>query len=266
MGVKDIVNAGLARATGYQLTRVKGSRPGGPPSGPERPAKARRALPGFYDDEAKAIIQRVKPWTMTNHTRLWALIVATRYVADHRIPGDYVECGVWRGGSTQAAALALMGRGDTDRHLHLFDTFEGMPPPTDKDRHFGGRPAAAMLEESDRSSSVWAVAGLEDVRDGMSRIGYPADRIHFHPGLVEETIPEQAPERIAILRLDTDWYESTRHELEHLYDRVPSGGVIVLDDYGYWQGAGEAVDEFLASTGARLLLVPMASGRIAVKP
>jgi O-methyltransferase len=123
-----------------------------------------------------------------------------------------------------------------------------------------------MLQESDRSSSVWAVAGLDDVRDGMSRIGYPAERIHFHPGLVEETIPEHAPEQIAILRLDTDWYESTRHELEHLYDRVPSGGVIVLDDYGYWQGAGEAVDEFLARTGARLLLAPMASGRIAVKP
>jgi hypothetical protein len=110
------------------------------------------------------------------------------------------------------------------------------------------------------------VAGLEDVRAGMQETGYPSQRIHFHPGLVEETIPAQAPDRIAILRLDTDWYESTRHELDHLYDRVPSGGVVVIDDYGFWKGAQRAVDEFLERTGARLLLLPMASGRITVKP
>jgi hypothetical protein len=263
MGLKDIVNAGLGRSTGYRLTRVAGPRDAAPA---KRAARARKPLPGHYDEPAKAIIRRVKPWTMTNHTRLFALIVATRYVADHRIPGDYVECGVWRGGSTQAAALALMERGDTNRHLHLFDTFEGMPPPTDKDLDHRGRPADELLAASERTSALWAVASLDDVRDGMSRIGYPAEKVHFHPGLVEDTIPGLAPERIAILRLDTDWYESTRHELEHLYDRVPSGGVILFDDYGYWQGAGRAVDEFLERTGERLLLVPMASGRIAVKP
>jgi O-methyltransferase len=100
----------------------------------------------------------------------------------------------------------------------------------------------------------------------MDETGYPRERVHLHPGLVEETIPEHAPERIALLRLDTDWYESTRHELEHLYDRVPSGGVVLLDDYGYWQGAREAVDEFLERSGERLLLAPMGSGRLAVKP
>jgi hypothetical protein len=85
-------------------------------------------------------------------------------------------------------------------------------------------------------------------------------------GKVEDTIPGHAPEQIAILRLDTDWYESTRHELEHLYPRLSSGGVLLLDDYGYWEGAREAVDEFLAQTGERLLLTRMASGRLAVKP
>ena len=113
---------------------------------------------------------------------------------------------------------------------------------------------------------MWAVAGLDDVRAGMAETGYPAERVHFHPGPVEDTIPAAAPDAIAILRLDTDWYGSTRHELEHLYDRVPSGGVLILDDYGFWQGARDAVEEFLDRTGARLLLAPMASGRIAVKP
>ena len=113
---------------------------------------------------------------------------------------------------------------------------------------------------------MWAIASLEDVQAGMAETGYPAERVHFHQGLVEDTIPAQAPEQIAILRLDTDWYASTRHELDHLYDRVPSGGVILIDDYGYWQGAQEAVDEFLERTGRALLLLPMASGRITVKP
>ena len=104
------------------------------------------------------------------------------------------------------------------------------------------------------------------MRDGFAQVPYPAERVHFVKGRVEDTIPEGAPERIAILRLDTDWYESTRHELEHLYPRLVSGGVLLLDDYGYWEGARQAVDEWLAATGERLLLTRMASGRIAVKP
>jgi hypothetical protein len=203
---------------------------------------------------------------MTARDKLFALILATRHVADHGIPGAIVECGVWRGGSMQAVALALAERGDTGRDLHLFDTFEGMPEPTDRDLRHDGKPATELLADNDRSRPVWAFATLDDVRAGMRETGYPAARVHFHPGRVEDTIPAQAPERIALLRLDTDWYESTRHELEHLYDRVPSGGIIVLDDYGYWQGAREATDDFLARTGVPLLLVPMGSGRIAVKP
>jgi hypothetical protein len=203
---------------------------------------------------------------MTAPEKLIALILATRHVVDHGIPGAVVECGVWRGGSMQAVALSLLARGVTDRELHLFDTFEGMTEPTDKDRRRGGKAAAELLAQSPRTGLFWAVAGLDDVRTGMAETGYPENRMHFHPGRVEDTVPAQAPETIAILRLDTDWYESTRHELEHLYDRVPSGGVLLLDDYGFWEGARQAVDEFLERTGAPLLLLPMASGRIAVKP
>ena len=100
----------------------------------------------------------------------------------------------------------------------------------------------------------------------MAGTGYPSERVHYVKGRVEETIPARAPAEISILRLDTDWYESTKHELDHLYPRLSPGGVVLFDDYGYWEGAREAVDEFLDATGERLLLHRMASGRLAVKP
>jgi hypothetical protein len=113
---------------------------------------------------------------------------------------------------------------------------------------------------------VWAVAGIDDVREGMAETGYPADRVHLHPGLVEDTVPEQAPDTIALLRLDTDWYSSTKHELEHLYTRLSPGGVLILDDYSDWEGARKATDDWLEATGEPLFLVPMGAGVIAVKP
>jgi hypothetical protein len=231
---------------------------------PERPR--RRRLPAHFDQEAQQTIRTVKPRTMTAPEKLFALILATRYVVDHAIPGAIVECGVWRGGSMQAVARTLLARGITDRDLHLFDTFQGMPPPTERDRRPDGKLAADMLATRPKTRKVWAVASLDDVRAGMAETRYPTARVHFHPGLVEETVPARAPDQIAILRLDTDWYESTRHELVHLYDRVPSGGVLIFDDYGFWQGARQAIDEFLDRRNARLLLLPMASGRITVKP
>jgi O-methyltransferase len=223
-------------------------------------------VPGYYDEEAREIIKAVLPRTMTENEKLFALIVATRYIVEHDVPGEIVECGVWRGGSMQAIAHTLLGLGVSDRELYLFDTFEGMPEPGERDRRYDGTPALELLERSERTANIWAIASLEDVQAAMAETGYPSERIHFRPGLVEDTIPAGAPERIAILRLDTDWYDSTKHELEHLYDRVSPGGVLIMDDYGFWQGARGAVDEFLRQRGERLLLLPMASGRIAVKP
>jgi hypothetical protein len=278
VAAKTRINRALERVTGHVLVqaasidelRKKAARPKPkPPSKPKPAAKPKpKALPSDYDDEAKEIIRAVRPWTMTGPDKMYALIQAVRYVTRHRIPGDVVECGVWRGGSMQAVARTLIAAGDTSRDLHLFDTYEGMPPPTDRDlRRSDDRSAEELLAaESPEDSKVWAVATLEDVKDGFSQAPYPPERVHFVKGRVEDTIPEHAPERISILRLDTDWYESTRHELEHLYPRLSPGGVLLLDDYGYWEGAREAVDEFLEESGERLLLMRMASGRLAVKP
>jgi hypothetical protein len=264
MGWRQVINGRMASATGYRIVRANR-----PPPKKAKKAPAKKSPPPFppyYDDETRAIIRAVRPWTMTSRDKLFALVVAVRYVLDHQIPGDIVECGVWRGGSMQAIARVLQGRGVDDRELHLFDTFEGMPPPTEEDVKQGGPSAAELLRTRPRSATVWAIADLEDVQAGMAQLDYPADRIHYHPGLVEETIPERAPEQIALLRLDTDWYASTRHELEHLYDRVSPGGVVIIDDYDYWEGSRKAVDEFIERTGARLLLAPMGSGRITIKP
>ena len=282
MSWRDQVNGGLSRLTGYELQKARsraGQRPNAPrpaatasPTPVTKPAAAPPAakeleLPRDYDKAAQATIRAVKPWTMTSPEKLNALILSVRHVVRHEIPGDIVECGVWRGGSMQAAARTLLEAGDTSRDLYLFDTYEGMTAPTEKDRRgHDGAPAAQLLETSSKESGVWAVATLEDVQDGMSAIGYPAERIHYVQGMVEQTIPGQGPEQISILRLDTDWYESTKHELDHLYPRLSSGGVLLLDDYGWWDGAKTAVDEWLEETGERLLLLRMAEGRVAVKP
>ncbi|MFD5898338.1 MULTISPECIES: TylF/MycF/NovP-related O-methyltransferase [unclassified Streptomyces] len=282
MAWRNAVNGALEKLTGYQLRRIPVPAPrSATPAPPVVPAPAPQAaepapkpkpkpkpaaLPADYDDEAKEIIRAVKPFTMTSPERLNAFILATRHVVRHNIPGDIVECGVWRGGSMQACAKTLLALGETDRGLHLFDTFEGMPPPTAEDLRRDGRSAEDLLAAQGKDRPIWAVASLDDVQAGFENVPYPGERVHYVQGLVEDTVPQQAPEQISILRLDTDWYASTKHELEFLYPRLVSGGVLLIDDYGYWQGSRQAVDEFLEKTGERLLMLRMDEGRIAVKP
>jgi len=222
--------------------------------------------PPDVDDHARAVLETVAPFTMTSPERILALRDAVRHICRHRIPGDIVECGVWRGGSMMAAALTLLACGER-RRLHLFDTFAGMPPPSTADRDISGVPAADLLAVEDPlAGDTWCHSPLADVRANLASTGYPAELIRFVAGRVEETLPEEAPEQIAILRLDTDWYESTRHELEHLYPRLAEGGVLIIDDYGHWEGARRAVDEYLAATGTRLFLTRIDyTGRMAVK-
>src|SRR4051794_2252186 len=175
-----VVNRGLSRMTGYKL--VKATRPK-----PQPLPRRRRSPARPYDAEAQRIIGAVRPRTMTGDQKLFALIVATRHVADRGIPGAIVECGVWRGGSMQAVAYTLLERGKTDRDLHLYDTFEGMPPPGLQDLRHDGRSAAELLRTRAKTAKVWAVAGLEDVQEAMAETGYPAERVKFHPGRVEDT-------------------------------------------------------------------------------
>ena len=225
-------------------------------------------LPADFDRESAEIIRTVRAYTMTSPERLYSLIQAVRYISAASIPGDVVECGVWRGGSMMAAALTLIECNDLSRQLFLFDTFEGMSAPTERDVALDGKSASELLRSKDKRDpdSAWCYATLEEVQVAMSRTGYGIERIHYVKGKVEDTIPQHAPSRIAILRLDTDWYESTRHELEHLYPRMSPGGVLILDDYGHWAGCRKAVDDYLKAHDIRVMLTRVDyTGRVAIK-
>lgn len=220
--------------------------------------------PDFGSDETD-IIREVRPWTMTSAERIYAVIQAVRYVSTNSIMGAIVECGVWKGGSMAAIARTLLQVQDVKRDLYLFDTFEGMPEPTAKDIDYSGKPASEVLQEN--SGYRCADAPLECVKEVLYETGYPKERIHFVQGKVEETIPGHAPDSISLLRLDTDWYNSTKHELVHLFPRVPHGGVIIMDDYGHWRGSRQACDEYFAQNRIPILLNRIDyTGRIAVKP
>lgn len=202
------------------------------------------------------IIEAVQPFTMTSPERISALCDAVRYLGKFRVPGAVVECGVWRGGSTLAAILALLESGRRDREIWLYDTFEGMTEPTGLDVDFLGQPADQLLSEADRNDgkSIWCCSQLEEVRQLLLSSGYPESKFNFVVGPVESTIPEQIPDQVALLRLDTDWYESTRHELTHLLPRLVPGGVLIVDDYGHWEGCRRAVDEYFESQQVPMFL------------
>ena len=224
-------------------------------------------------EDDQHIARQALPYTMTGPARLLALIDAVRYCERRQVPGSLVECGVWRGGSVLAMILTLQELGTTERDIYLFDTFDGMTAPTEHD--------VSPLEPP--ASATWAAAQADnqrpwsgmfdsstfnetDVRRIVLSTGYPADRVHFVRGPVEETIPETLPNSLALLRLDTDWYASTRHELEHLYPLLNPGGVLIIDDYGHWDGARHAVDEYFKRQASPLLLNRIDyTGRIAVK-
>lgn len=202
-----------------------------------------------------------------------ATVDAVDYVVRRGVPGALVECGVWRGGSVLAMILRLQQLGVEDRDLYLYDTFEGMTEPTDHDTSAFSEPAVVTWS---RAADVGRVAwdwlftpelfGLAQVRELLTGTGYPADRIHFVVGPIEETLPATAPERAAILRLDTDWYASTHHELVHLYPRLSPGGVLIVDDYGHWEGCRKAVDEYFQAEAAPVLMTRVDyTGRLAIK-
>jgi hypothetical protein len=162
-----------------------------------------------------------------------------------------------------AAALTLLKDQHATRDLYLFDTYQGMTRPTVDDVDLFNSSATAQLGHE----AVRCEAGLEEVQQVMLKTGYDPGLLHFIKGDVLETIPGDAPEEIALLRLDTDWYRSTRHELIHLFPRVSGGGVLIVDDYGHWRGSRKAVDEYLADYDPRILLNRIDyTGRIAVKP
>lgn len=204
---------------------------------------------------------------MTTMANMYALHKAIKYINEAKIPGDIVECGVWKGGSTMIAALTLLSLGDTDRRLWLYDTYAGMTQPAEIDVGPTEFPAQQRWENAEAGDvNTWNNAALDEVKRNLFSTGYPQERMSFMEGKVEETIPGSVPSEIALLRLDTDFYESTYHELEHLFPKLSPNGVLIIDDYGWWKGSREATDKYFAEHQVQILLHRIdPSSRVAVK-
>ncbi len=213
------------------------------------------------DKDFTAIRPKLKRLSFVGDERDYALFRAVRHVLARGLQGSFVECGVFQGGSVATMCLTLMQVGDTSRDIYLYDTFEGMTEPTDADVDLNGTAAKKQVH-------LKCVCDLETVKRNVLSTGYPSERLHFVQGRVEDTIPRVSPDTIALLRLDTDWYESTRHELVHLYPLLVTGGVLLIDDYGHWRGCRQAVDEFIAGrrTDAPFLQRIDYTGLMGVKP
>jgi hypothetical protein len=207
--------------------------------------------------------------TMVSRERLFATAMACRHVISQRIAGDFVECGVWRGGNALIAADAFAREG-AGRSVYLFDTFSGMTRPTPVDvRARDGRDAMADFAALQKDThNEWCYASLADVRRNFADANLLGPSIRFVEGDVVDSLEQEAnlPRAIAVLRLDTDWYESTRAELETLYPRLVPGGALILDDYGHWGGARKAVDEYFSDRPKPMLQYTDYTGRMGVKP
>lgn len=241
---------------------------------PRRPVKEYKdILPNALPEDRAfvAIVDKIAPYTMTVADGLepvYALFQAVKYIVQNKLPGDMVECGVWRGGSMMLVAMALQFFGDTSRELYLYDTYRGMTEPDPIDVDFDNQAMKPLWEKAVGQGMVMGFGGtVDDVRLHLSLTGYPERQMHFIEGDVLETIPATRPARIALLRLDTDWYKSTLHELRHLYDLLVPHGVLIIDDYGWCRGARQATDEFFRDRPFKPMMHRIDQGpRMIIKP
>jgi len=201
----------------------------------------------WFDREKRDLFRAARPFTMASYRRLSSLYDLCRRAEALGLPGAFVECGAWKGGA--AAVMAAVARaGGRGRRTWVFDSFEGLPEPGAADgadaRRWAGK-CAARLEEVERLL--------------FERLRLDRGQVLLRKGWFQDTLPAARAEigPIAVLRLDADWYESTRLCLEHLYDGVAPGGFVILDDYGFWEGFRRAVDEFLDRRGLRVEIVPV---------
>lgn len=222
----------------------------------------------FMEEEFLDIYEKCYEYTMTSVKKMYSLYKATKYIVSNNIEGDIVECGVWKGGSSMISALTMINMSDVERKIYLYDTYEGMSEPTEKDKILWNEKSAKQ-EKIDRkfnSYKEWCYSSLKETRNNLFTTQYPENKLCFVKGKVEDTIPHVIPNKISILRLDTDWYESTYHELKYLYPKLSQNGVIIFDDYGYWKGQKDAVDQYLKENNINILLNDIdGSGMIGIK-
>ena len=200
------------------------------------------------------LIKKVKDFTLTDYQSIFYLIQTIKHVKRKNVVGDFVECGVWRGGNLVVFS-DLIDKLELNKKIYAFDTFSGMTDPESKDTDYAGKKAADHMAEQKKTpnekNNVHCIASLYEVQQNLNNLSSNSDRkIKYIEGPVEKTLnyEKNLPEKISILRLDTDWYSSTKKELEILYPRLVKGGVLIIDDYGSWKGCKQAVDEFFENS------------------
>jgi hypothetical protein len=199
---------------------------------------------------------------------------AVNYILQNNIEGCIIECGVYSGDFEYIWINELM-KNNSVRDIYLYDTFTGLVEPTEYD--YTCKDAIYQMNKDEvyttwknqvinEKVNGWCYTPLEKVKDRLNSTGYPKNKLHYVVGDVMETLKDKTtiPEKIAILRLDTDWYESSKYELEQLYDNVVVGGVIIFDDYYHWDGQRRATDEFFESRGIQVDYVRIDAKRAAI--
>lgn len=253
---KHAINS-LFNAVGLQVVSLKHS-------------SLENQLPVEFTEAEQAIYQFVRQneLSMVAPSGLWATMLACKHILAHDIPGDFVECGVWRGGTAILAAAILQQHG-SNRKVYLYDTFAGMSQPEDNDINLdNGKPAAQLYQANKKAThNAWCYASLEDVKNNFVKAGLSLDNLVFVKGDVLQTLQQtkDLPKQISLLRLDTDWYQSTLLELEVLYPKLSVGGILAVDDYGAWSGSKQATDEYFTRHPKPFLQRTDMSGRMGLK-
>jgi hypothetical protein len=246
--IKDLLNK-----LGYKIDRIK-----------------KDVYPIDISNEIIKKYQDIEPFTVTSIERVAALLDSVKYIVNNNINGDFVECGVWKGGSCMLIAKELIKQNNLNRNIWLYDTFDGMTQPTDDDIEtetgIQGKDLLSNVEKTTEKFNMWAYAPIEEVKNNMLKTNYPIDNIKYIKGKVEDTLKSNTPRKIALLRLDTDWYESTKIELETLYPLITKGGILIIDDYGHFEGAKRAVDDYFRKINQQPLLNRIDyTGRLIIK-
>lgn len=206
--------------------------------------------------------------TMGSIEKLIDTALACKYILNKNIDGDFVECGVWRGGHS-ILAKKILELNNSNKKVWMFDTFSGMTEPTEVDKKFSSKDKAIKkyTETLNNDFSRWCYSSIEEVKDNCKKASLNLTGINFIKGdILDKLENTKLPNKISFLRLDTDWYESTKKELEYLYPLLVKHGVITIDDYGSWEGSKKAVDEYFLKNNIHLFLQAVThSQRTAIK-
>ncbi len=219
------------------------------------------------EDDFKLIWNKVSDFTMISIERGYSVFKSIEYIVSNNIKGDIAECGVWKGGTCMLAALSLIYFGIRDKKIYMYDTFKGMPEPSENDCiAASGENMKKRWKTSieNNGNSMWA-SSLSEVKNNMKKTDYPEENLIYIKGDVCKTLKKNKANKLSMLRLDTDWYESTKAELELLYPLLSEKGVLIIDDYGHFTGARKAVDEYFLNKNKLLLNRIDYTGRTAVK-